>query len=118
MTVKGQLSASRNIRALETLTGDLIIDDTRCHHLRFDPFAQVPESLEKLIADGRIHGRIEEMVNRAQGSRYHIKEMGEQATFDTVFMAFPLSKTQAGLTRTVTDKMSSSIPWKSATLQA
>ncbi len=80
----------RNIRAIETLTGvDLIIDDTpeAITLSGFDPVRReiARLTLEKLIADGRIHPtRIEELVEKSRKEvEASIKQAGERATFDT-----------------------------------
>ena len=79
----------RNIITLETITGvDLIIDDTpeaitvSC----FDPVRReiARLTLEKLIADGRIHPtRIEELYEKSKREVEHtIKQTGERAAID------------------------------------
>jgi ribonuclease Y len=80
----------RNIRAFEALTGvNLIIDDTpeavvlSC----FDPVRRevARQTLEKLVADGRIHpARIEEMYERSLGEvEEEVKRAGERAILET-----------------------------------
>ncbi len=79
----------RNIRALETITGvDLIIDDTpeaitlSC----FDPVRREVAriTLEKLIADGRIHPALIEKIHEKAKREVDltIKQAGERAVID------------------------------------
>ena len=80
----------RNIRNIEARTGvDLIIDDTpeTITISSLDPIRRevAKLTLEKLIADGRIHpGRIEEMVDKSKKEvEAVIKQAGERAIFET-----------------------------------
>ena len=79
----------RNIQKLETLTGvELIIDDTpeAITLSGFDPVRREVArlTLEKLIADGRIHpARIEEMVEKCRREvEAVVKQAGERATYE------------------------------------
>jgi ribonucrease Y len=79
----------RNIRALELHTGvDLIVDDTPEAVLisAYDPYRReiARRSLQKLLADGRIHpARIEEVVEKVKKEmEQHLKEEGEKACFE------------------------------------
>lgn len=79
----------RNIRAIEAATGiDIIIDDTPEAVILsgFNPVRRevARQSMERLIADGRIHpARIEEVVDKVTKELdITLREAGEQATFD------------------------------------
>lgn len=79
----------RNIRAIEAATGiDLIVDDTPEAVVlsSFDPIRRevARVSLERLIADGRIHpGRIEDIVKKVRTEvDTVIRETGERTSFD------------------------------------
>ncbi len=79
----------RNIRTLETITGvDLIIDDTP-EAITVSSFEPVRReiarlTIEKLIADGRIHpARIEEMYEKSRREvEQTIRQTGERAVLD------------------------------------
>lgn len=80
----------RNIRAFELATGvDVIIDDTpdtvvvSCFEPMRREIARL--SLEKLVADGRIHpGRIEEVVNKSRDEvDKALLETGERAAYES-----------------------------------
>jgi ribonuclease Y len=79
----------RNIRALEQATGvDLIVDDTPGAIILsgFDPYRReiAKQSIERLIADGRIHpARIEEVVERVKTEMEEsVRKDGEAAAFE------------------------------------
>ncbi len=79
----------RNIRAIEQLTGvEIIVDDTPEAILvsGFNPIRRhlAKRSLDKLIADGRIHpGRIESVVEEAKKElALDIKKAGEDAIYE------------------------------------
>ncbi|MGE5361050.1 MAG: ribonuclease Y [Bacteroidales bacterium] len=79
----------RNIRALEIATGvDLIVDDTPGAIIlsAFDPYRReiAKQSIERLIADGRIHpARIEEIVEKVRAEvEESVRKEGEAAAFE------------------------------------
>jgi ribonuclease Y len=79
----------RNIRALEQATGvELIVDDTPGAIIlsSFDPYRRevARQSIERLIADGRIHpARIEEVVEKVRSELEDaVRRDGESAAFE------------------------------------
>jgi len=89
--VKGKIIGreGRNIRALESSTGvEIIVDDTPEAIIisGFDPVRReiARASLQKLVADGRIHpARIEEVVGKTRKSmNEQIMELGERTAID------------------------------------
>lgn len=89
--LKGRIigKEGRNIRAFEAVTGvDIIVDDTPEAIIisGFDPFRRevARVSMERLIADGRIHpARIEEIVTKVEKElNEEIIKVGEQTLID------------------------------------
>ncbi|MCE1164135.1 MAG: ribonuclease Y [Bacteroidetes bacterium] len=89
--LKGRIigKEGRNIRAFEAVTGvDIIVDDTPEAIIisGFDPFRReiARISMERLIADGRIHpARIEEVVQKVEKElNEEIIRVGEQTLID------------------------------------
>ncbi|MDI6757695.1 MAG: ribonuclease Y [Endomicrobiia bacterium] len=96
--IKGRIIGreGRNIRAFEQATGvDVIVDDTP-ETITLSSFDGVRReiariSLERLIADGRIHpARIEEVVNKVKSDMENtLREVGEKAALEAGVPGLP-----------------------------
>lgn len=96
--MKGRIigKEGRNIQALQRATGvDILVDDTPGYIVlsSFDPVRRevARQALEMLLKDGRVHpGRIEEVVEKAQGNvQKDVLRAGEDAAREVGIIGMP-----------------------------